>query len=106
MVSPYFFPFEGRLEEMFEGVGLVRNEQPPVQRSTPVPMPALCESAEFLSIEGAKRGVMPALNPGKRLSIYADQAVHPRCANKLMKRVRQAIADGDPEAVAGYAPDL
>eukprot|EP00969_Alexandrium_andersonii_P276196 12208458-Alexandrium_andersonii.AAC.1 len=69
-------------------------------------MPALFESAEFLSIEGTKRGLMPALNPGKMLSIYADQDVHPRCANKVMKRVRQAIADGDPEAVAMYVPDL
>eukprot|EP00969_Alexandrium_andersonii_P296763 13113619-Alexandrium_andersonii.AAC.1 len=40
------------------------------------------------------------------LPIYADQTVHPRSANKLMKGVTQALADGNPEAIATYFPDL
>eukprot|EP00969_Alexandrium_andersonii_P052195 2291306-Alexandrium_andersonii.AAC.1 len=39
MVSPYFFPFETWLGEMFEGVGLVCTKRLPAQRSAPVAMP-------------------------------------------------------------------
>eukprot|EP00969_Alexandrium_andersonii_P107924 4761578-Alexandrium_andersonii.AAC.1 len=63
-------------------------------------LPALRASAEFVSIIGTTRGVLSALDPGRLLSIYANQTVHPVHANAITKGIRQAPADADPDAVA------
>eukprot|EP00969_Alexandrium_andersonii_P019092 833956-Alexandrium_andersonii.AAC.1 len=69
-------------------------------------LPALRESAEYIGIIGTTRGVLSALDVGRLLAFYANQTVHPVHANAIMKVVRQALADADPDTVARYAPDL
>eukprot|EP00969_Alexandrium_andersonii_P180904 7994096-Alexandrium_andersonii.AAC.1 len=40
------------------------------------------------------------------MRIYYGDLVHPACANATMRTVVMAMADGAPDAVARYAPDL
>eukprot|EP00969_Alexandrium_andersonii_P233408 10304703-Alexandrium_andersonii.AAC.1 len=49
---------------------------------------------------------MPALDPARFARIYSGNLVHPVQANILMRTVVMAVADGTPDAVARYAPDL
>eukprot|EP00969_Alexandrium_andersonii_P104429 4607978-Alexandrium_andersonii.AAC.1 len=85
MVPPYFFPVDKRLETQFAQVQLVCTEDFPRVRGTPVALPALRESAEYICIIGATRGVLSALDAGRLLAIYANQTVHPARANAIMK---------------------
>eukprot|EP00969_Alexandrium_andersonii_P107100 4723847-Alexandrium_andersonii.AAC.1 len=64
MVSPYFFPFDKRLEAQFVQVELVCTEDLPRVRDAPMVLPALRESAEYICIIGTTRGVLSALDVG------------------------------------------
>eukprot|EP00969_Alexandrium_andersonii_P162329 7174965-Alexandrium_andersonii.AAC.1 len=44
-------------------------------------MPALSESAEYVTIIGTTHGVLSALDVGRMVQIYANQTIHPVRAN-------------------------
>eukprot|EP00969_Alexandrium_andersonii_P214950 9492500-Alexandrium_andersonii.AAC.1 len=65
MTHAWFFPFDGRLEKLFSRAELVCDEELPSVRPTSVAMPALSESAEYVTIIGTNFGVMSAMDVGR-----------------------------------------